>query len=276
MKKIALYTTLLLYFSFTVQAQVLGVNTENPTRSVDVNGKVRITGGNEITTLAGLNDPTNNGANSHIVVADDQGNIGKIPVPATPTKDASLTIISKVVLVPGGSTTATASNQVAELQVAGFAFGVPNGVPSVRTTDGSSQILSYGVKITDRRAGLTGGHSAGSGDGRIYFRNTSNQTVGSTMVPITSSITSGNFSSFQGPSDDTLVQIPKSRTNTLERRDNYRVHLVHSSYPGNFYKVTYFRLQNSGTPVATYDAVGTADQVDIWVINVELYNNQNN
>jgi len=297
MKTIALYSIYLLFFSFTVQAQVLGVNTENPTRSVDVNGKVRITGGNNL--VVDLNSPTSNGSNLHLVVADNQGNLDKVSVPAIPTVDPNLEVFSRVIIL--GGTNTPSSTQIPDLVVGGFVFGVPNGVPSFRKVDGNATTFQYGVKIMDRRHSSTNGtnnynslqygHSAGSGDGRIYFRNYT-KSVGSTnMVSISDNITTGTFNSFEitnsTTGQSTPKSIPKNRTNTLARRDYYRVHLVHpdenpSLDDGHnyFYKVTYVRLQNSGIPLSvpvpdtSWNVIGSTTQADIWVITVERYNNK--
>ena len=63
-----LYTALCLFVfqTETLQSQVMGINTENPTRAVDVNGKARITTGENKANLIGI---------SHILVADSEGNI---------------------------------------------------------------------------------------------------------------------------------------------------------------------------------------------------------
>lgn len=282
MKNIIRYSALfLLFFHTGAQAQVMGVNTENPTRAVDVNGKVRITEAVN-KTIGGVTD---------ILVADADGNVDKSPLPVVPLPDQSVEVFSRVILLGGTNTPSDAL--LPDLQVGGFIFGISdNGQPTFRRVSGSSTFI-YGVKILDRRNALQYGHSAGSGDGRVYFRNFS-KTVGTTATPIIDDITgTETFNSFQITNSttgaSTPITIPKNRTNTLRRRDQIRLHLVHPSEPNFFYKVTYVRVQNGGSPLGlqsngysapipdnTWDGAGSATQPDIWVITVERYNNQNN
>lgn len=291
MKNIIRYSALfLLFFHTGAQAQVMGVNTENPTRAVDVNGKVRITEAVNKTI----------GEVTDILVADADGNVDKSPLPVVPLPDQSVEVFSRVILL--GGTNAPTNTEFPDLQVGGFIFGISDlGQPTFRRVSGTSLFI-YGVKILDRRNSGTGanadnalqyGHSANSGDGRVYFRNFS-KTVGTTATPIIDDITgTATFDSFRinnsNTGASTTITIPKNRTNTLRRRDQIRLHLVHPSEPNYFYKVTYVRVQNGGIPLGlqangysapipdnTWDAVGSATQPDIWVITVERYNNQNN
>lgn len=289
MKNIIRYSALfLLFFHMGVQAQVMGVNTENPTRAVDVNGKVRITEAENKTNLNGV---------THMLVADADGNVDKSPLPVVPVPDQSVEVFSRVILL--GGTNAPSDALLPDLEVGGFVFGISdNGQPTVRRTSGSAS-LTYGVKILDRRSSgnndnaLQYGHSANSGDGRVYFRNFT-KNIGTTATPIIDDITgTATFDSFRITNSNTgastTITIPKNRTNTLRRRDQIRLHLVHPSEPNYFYKVTYVRVQNGGSPLGlqpnvysapipdnTWDAVGSATQPDIWVITVERYNNLHN
>lgn len=281
MKNIIRYSALfLLFFHTGAQAQVMGVNTENPTRAVDVNGKVRITKAVN-KTIGGVTD---------ILVADADGNVDKSPLPVVPLPDQSVEVFSRVILL--GGTNAPSDALLPDLQVGGFIFGISGtGQPTFRRVSGSSSFI-YGVKILDRRNALQYGHSANSGDGRVYFRNFSKNNVGTTATPIIDNITgTETFNSFQITNStsgtSTTITIPKNRTNTLRRRDQIRLHLVHPDEPNFFYKVTYVRVQNGGSPLGlngysapipdnTWDSVGSATQPDIWVITVERYNNQNN
>lgn len=282
MKNIIRYSALfLLFFHTGAQAQVMGVNTENPTRAVDVNGKVRITEAVNKTI----------GEVTDILVADADGNVDKSPLPVVPLPDQSVEVFSRVIIL--GGTNAPSDALLPDLQVGGFIFGISDsGQPTFRRVTGTSLFI-YGVKILDRRNALQYGHSANSGDGRVYFRNFS-KTVGTTATPIIDDITgTATFDSFQITNStsgaSTTITIPKNRTNTLRRRDQIRLHLVHPSEPNFFYKVTYVRVQNGGSPLGlqpngysapipdnTWDDVGSATQPDIWVITVERYNNQNN
>ncbi|WP_446776670.1 hypothetical protein [Macellibacteroides fermentans] len=292
MKNRLLYTTLILLMAHTatVKAQVMGVNTENPTRAVDVNGKVRITSAEE-KTLGNI---------SHLIVADADGNLEKIAKPVEPVADQSVDIFSRVVIL--GNTNTPSNVQLADLQVDGFVFGINGtGVPTVRRTSGSSQ-FTYGVKILDRRSGFGGstaqnnnplqyGHSAGSGDGRVYFRNFT-RTIGTTDVTLIDAIANSSTSAsntFQITTSPSSTALTKNiaRTNTLRRRDNIRVHLVHPNYENYFYKITYMRMQNGGTPLGlqangysapipdngSWEGAGSIAAPDIWVITVERYNN---
>lgn len=288
MKNIIRYSALfLLFFHMGVQAQVMGVNTENPTRAVDVNGKVRITEAENKTNLNGV---------THILVADADGNVDKSPLPVVPLPDQSVEVFSRVILL--GGTNAPSDALLPDLQVGGFVFGINNlGQPTVRRTSGSAS-LTYGVKILDRRSSgnnnnaLQYGHSANSGDGRVYFRNFT-KTIGTTATPIIDDITdNATFDSFRINTNgtSTRITIPKNRTNTLRRRDQIRLHLVHPSEPNYFYKVTYVRVQNGGIPLGldttngysapipdnTWNDAGSVEQPDIWVITVERYNNLHN
>lgn len=293
MKNIIRYSALfLLFFHTGAQAQVMGVNTENPTRAVDVNGKVRITEAENKTNLNGV---------THMLVADADGNVDKSPLPVVPLPDQSVEVFSRVILLGGTNTPSDAL--LPDLQVGGFIFGISDsGQPTFRRVSGSSTFI-YGVKILDRRNSGTGantnnnaleyGHSANSGDGRVYFRNFS-KFVGTTATAIIDNITgTATFNSFRITNSNTgastPITIPKNRTNTLRRRDQIRLHLVHPSEPDYFYKVTYVRVQNGGNPLGvqangysapipdnTWDGEGSATQPDIWVITVERYNNQNN
>lgn len=289
--KNSIYTTTLFLLFFCcgiTQAQVMGINTEDPTRAVDVNGKVRITGGENKPNLTGI---------THIVVADADGNIEKRPLPVVPTPDQSVEVFSRVIIL-GGTNTPT-NSQLADLTVGGFVFGISDsGIPTFRKTTGSATSFTYGVKILDRRSStnnnaLQYGHSANSGDGRVYFRNYQ-KSVGTTMVNLTDDISGGTFNTFQitntSTGASTGLTIPKDRTNTLRRRDNVRVHLVHPDEPNYFYKITFMRMQNGGEPLglqpngysapipdnASWNVVGNTNQPDIWLITVERYNNQNN
>lgn len=283
----------LLYFhGGALQAQVMGINTENPTRAVDVNGNARITEGEDKPDLVGV---------THMLVADADGNIEKSPIPVVPLPDQSVEVFSRVVIL--GGTNTPSDSQLPDLQVGGFVFGINNsGAPTFRKASGGNTTFTYGVKILDRRNSGTGstannaleyGHSAGSGDGRIYFRNYS-KSVGTTAVTIIENITSGTFDTFQitdpNTGASTGLNIPKNRTNTLRRRDNIRLHLVHPDEANYFYKVTYMRQQNSGIPLGiaangysapipdkdSWDIPGSVNQPDIWVITVERYNNLHN
>lgn len=72
--------TLLLLFTITVQAQV-GINTDQPTKTLDVNGQVRIRN-------LPLGDSTD-----FLVVADSQGNLRKITISSLNSNNTCPTLI---------------------------------------------------------------------------------------------------------------------------------------------------------------------------------------
>lgn len=263
MKKIYIFL-FLLFISTNFFAQNIGVNTEDPTRSVDVNGNLRITN---------IASKENDDEITHLVVADVDGNIDKTLKPVSATVDNSVETKSRVVVLSDSNTPS-----ITNLEVGGFVFGINNGKPAFRKTSGGSTTFRYSVKFLDRRTGPTSGSTSNSSNytnynnttvipnGRYFFKNYSKSVNSQTMIDIVDEF---NIS-VSGKNN-------LNRTHELKRRDQYRLHLVHPSEPNFFYKVTYTRIQNSGTAFSTaeWNSV-TSSRNDIWIIVVERYNNQNN
>ncbi|MFV0193628.1 hypothetical protein OBJ98_12320 [Empedobacter falsenii] len=233
MKQI-LYTkfSLTLFFVFsifnTIQAQVsMGINTEDATRPVDVNGNMRVTG---------FTNKASDNSYKKVLAADANGNVDAIAreggsIIVTP--ELQVEVARQIYL----GTTADASKEVV---IGKFKFTIRNGRAAVALSSAptGNVTIQYGLKRLERRTNLTGGASYNTGNGDYYYTNE------------TKTFTRINFSDYQ----DVINR-------DFYKREFYRMHLI---FPGekDFYKVTFFRLQNSGNPPKRSDYNGQPPMID--------------
>ncbi|MFV0180302.1 hypothetical protein OBK28_12115 [Empedobacter falsenii] len=233
MKQI-LYTkfSLTLFFVFsifnTIQAQVsMGINTEDATRPVDVNGNMRVTG---------FTNKASDNSYKKVLAADANGNVDAIAreggsIIVTP--ELQVEVARQIYL----GTTADASKEVV---IGKFKFTIRNGRAAVALSSAptGNVTIQYGLKRLERRTNLTGGASYNTGNGDYYYTNE------------TKTFTTSNFSDYQ----DVINR-------DFYKREFYRMHLI---FPGekDFYKVTFFRLQNSGNPPKRSDYNGQPPMID--------------
>lgn len=299
MKKINLII-FLVFIQSTAFAQVMGVNTEEPTRAVDVNGNLRITS---------IQKKSNDVSVTHLIVADDDGNVDITKKPTAPTADLSVETKSRVVILSNSD-----NPNIPELTVGGFSFGFVqeiyepriweanfNGPETLYVYDSSkSQTEVKNNWIKDSRGNIRYvtyekiKARVEKGSFKTYlapaFRRvagTSSFTYSVKMLDRRNNNTTGNndgqyfFRNFTKSVGVTLVPILNvfdERSNNIFRREQYRLHLVHPQEEGVFYKVTFTRIQNSGAPFnnSQWNTSNNNSQKDIWVILVERFNNQHN
>lgn len=210
------------FYAQDVESSRMGINTETPTRAMDINGKLKITKFQNKGTDPQYKD---------IVVADSDGDVDRSPKHAiNQTQDLQIEVAKNVFLATGNE----ANAKVEEVTIGPFKFALNKGVPSMKLAKQPQGTVSiqYGLKRMTRQSNLEGGNSFNTGNGNYLYDN------------YTLSFNASTWNNYQ------RILSTNASESTFHKRDFYRFHLI---YPGEpyLYRVTFIRIQNSGLPVSS-------------------------
>lgn len=217
---------LTLFLSLSTQAQV-GIKTETPERTVDVNGNLRVTT---------LQDKKDDKTYDNIVIANSAGDIDKQHKSSiTQSPKQQVEIVRNIYYSDNGGhpdKTVVCGNYV-------FAFTTDNHpVMKIAKQPDRELKLQFGLRRLERRYNLTGGHSANTGDGDYYYSN------------VEKTFTTSNWNTFQKVFDYTQTYSDPAHASGINytqkhmiNNDLLRLHII-DPLSGNFYRINFTRMVN--------------------------------
>ena len=259
MKKAYLILTINLSILSAAQTGGVGINTQNPERTLHIQGDMR-------STI--FQNKGNDSLYEDLIISNSSGNIDKQPkssVFQTPTQQVET---DRNIYY---NTTSGDINKIAKCGK--FTFAINNSnipVMKLNVQPSSNITYNYGLRRLERRTNLTGGHSANTGDGDYYYNN---KTI---------TFTSTNWDTYQkifdwaNPGSDSAhsPSYPSGEQHLLNN-DFLKLHLIDPE-TGDFYKIEFLRMINqksSDVNTATYNLKNTSN-AGMRVVLCERYYKQ--
>ena len=260
MKKAYLILTINLSILSAAQTGGVGINTQNPERTLHIQGDMR-------STI--FQNKGNDSLYEDLIISNSSGNIDKQPKssvfqPPTQQVETDRNIYY--------NTTSGDINKIAKCGK--FTFAINNSdIPVIKLNkkpSSSNITYNYGLRRLERRTNLTGGHSANTGDGDYYYNN---KTI---------TFTSTNWDTYQkifdwaNPGSDSAhsPSYPSGEQHLLNN-DFLKLHLIDPE-TGDFYKIVFLRMLNqkdTDVNTATYNLKNTSN-AGMRVVLCERYYKQ--
>ncbi|WP_313374339.1 hypothetical protein [Chishuiella sp.] len=235
----------------------VGINTETPERSLDVNGNLRITS---------FQDKTEDDNFKNIIIANSTGNIDKqsessmFQTPEQQVETERIIYYSSI----GGD-----SNK--EAKCGKFSFIIDeNNIAKFKllANPEKNTEIQYGLRRLERRIKLIGGHSANTGDGEYYYTN------------FKKTFTTDNWDVYQNIFNYESVynnNTPDYTTNNrgpahMINNDFLKLHLIDPE-SGDFYKIHITRMINQESDNNVTTQINLKDS-GLRVITCERYYKQ--
>lgn len=255
------------YIIFTINLSILGfaqnggvgINTENPERTLHVEGNMR-------STI--FQNKGNDSLYEDLIISNSSGNIDKQPKSSVFQSPTQQVETDRNIYY---NTTSGDINKIAKCGK--FTFAINNSnipVMKLNVKPSSNITYNYGLRRLERRTKLTGGHSANTGDGDYYYNN---KTI---------TFTSTNWDTYQkifdwaNPGSDSAhsPSYPSGEQHLLNN-DFLKLHLIDPD-TGDFYKIEFLRMLNqkdTDVNTATYNLKNTSN-AGMRVVLCERYYKQ--
>ena len=249
MKKAYLILTINLSILSAAQTGGVGINTQNPERTLHIQGDMR-------STI--FQNKGNDSLYEDLIISNSSGNIDKQPKSSVFESPAQQVETDRNVYY------STTSGDITKIAKCGkFTFAINNSnipVMKLNVQPSSNITYNYGLRRLERRTNLTGGHSANTGDGDYYYNNN------------TLTFTTSNWSTFQPIFDWAGYTTGEQH---LLNNDLLKLHLIDPE-TGDFYKIVFSRMINqksSDVNTATYNLKNTSN-AGMRVVLCERYYKQ--
>lgn len=235
MKKAYLILTINLSILSAAQTGGVGINTQNPERTLHIQGDMR-------STI--FQNKGNDSLYEDLIISNSSGNIDKQP------KSSVFESPTQQVETDRNVYYSTTSGDITKIAKCGkFTFAINNSnipVMKLNVQPSSNITYNYGLRRLERRTNLTGGHSANTGDGDYYYNNN------------TLTFTSTNWDTFQPIFDWAGYTTGEQH---LLNSDLLKLHLIDPD-TGDFYKIVFLRMLNqkdTDVNTATYNLKNTSN-----------------
>lgn len=249
MKKAYLILTINLSILSAAQTGGVGINTQNPERTLHIQGDMR-------STI--FQNKGNDSLYEDLIISNSSGNIDKQPKSSVFQTPAQQVETDRNIYY---NTTSGDINKIAKCGK--FTFAINNSnipVMKLNVQPSSNITYNYGLRRLERRTNLTGGHSANTGDGDYYY---DNKTI---------TFTSTNWDTYQKIFDWAGYTTGEQH---LLNNDLLKLHLIDPE-TGDFYKIVFSRMINqksSDVNTATYNLKNTSN-AGMRVVLCERYYKQ--
>ncbi|MFV0223420.1 hypothetical protein OBK16_13385 [Empedobacter falsenii] len=247
MKKL-IYTAILLLQTITYGQGGVGINTESPERSLDVNGNMRVTV---------FQNKTNDDNFKEILISNNNGDIDRQSKSSIFQSTEQQVEQQRAIYYSNNGGDVTKEARCGKFS---FAINKENiALIKLIIKPSKNTYVNYGLRRLERRVKLVGGHSANTGNGDYYYTNesrsftTENWNVYQPIFKYPTQYNSNTSPAILDISGSHSVEAYNANNNSrnnnrgpahMINNDFLKLHIVDSE-TGDFYKIHIIRMLNN-------------------------------